>query len=79
MALGEGLISARFVLISDALEAEGTRDSRKNALLAELERKLREQQYRAQMETLGEVIRRSSPATKRRGPWPGPWTEFWIG
>lgn len=57
VALGEALIGARFALVSSALEASGTEESRKQALLEDLERKLREEQYRAQLAALSEVIR----------------------
>jgi benzoyl-CoA reductase subunit A len=57
VALGEALIGARFTLVSSALQAAGTEESRKRTLLEELDRKLREEQYRAQLVALGEVIR----------------------
>jgi benzoyl-CoA reductase subunit A len=68
VALGEGIISARFALVAAALDAAGTGEQRKRLLLEELERKLREQQYRAQLGTLGEVIRRLLPAAEARAP-----------
>jgi benzoyl-CoA reductase subunit A len=68
VALAEGLISARFILVSAALEAAGTRDARKEALLEELGRRLKEQQYLSQLSSLGEVMHRLLPAGEASGP-----------
>jgi benzoyl-CoA reductase subunit A len=57
VALGEAVIGARFALVSSALEASGTQEARKRSFLDELERRLREEQYRAQMGALAEIIR----------------------
>jgi benzoyl-CoA reductase subunit A len=56
VALSEGLIGSRFALVASALEASDLPDAGKRALLAELELKLREQQYRSQLRVLSEVM-----------------------
>jgi benzoyl-CoA reductase subunit A len=56
VALSEGLIGARFALVACALEDSRPAAEDKRALLAELEQKLREQQYRSQLRVLSEVI-----------------------
>jgi benzoyl-CoA reductase subunit A len=70
VALGEGLISARFAQVSAALEAEGVTEPRRNSLLEELERKLRERQYRAQLGALAEIIHRLIPGEETGGALP---------
>jgi benzoyl-CoA reductase subunit A len=55
VALSEALIDARFGRIAGALEASADADARR-ALLAELERRFREQQYRWQLALFGERI-----------------------
>jgi benzoyl-CoA reductase subunit A len=57
VALGEALINARFALISAALKTEDVEDKRLERLLALLELRFREQQYRAQLETFGKIVR----------------------
>ena len=57
VALGEALINARFALISAALRTEGVEDQRLEPLLALLELRFREQQYRAQLETFDRIVR----------------------
>ena len=70
VALGEALINARFALILAALRTEGVEDQRLEPLLALLELRFREQQYRAQLETFDRIVRsllngkRSSSALK---------------
>jgi len=54
VALGEALISARFGLIESELRRAGARET--GVLLAELERRFREQQYRANLAALSETI-----------------------
>ncbi len=67
VALGEGLISARFSLVSEALKAAGAGEARRLRLLEELERRVREQQYLSQLGALGEGIHRFLPADGDRG------------
>ena len=62
VALSEGLIGSRFALVASALEAADLPPARKGALLAELEQKLREGQYRSQLAVLSEVIHHLIPA-----------------
>jgi len=58
VALGEALISARFGLISAQLDALGVDAARQEAWLADLERRLREQQYRSTLGILAGILRR---------------------
>ena len=56
VALGEALINARFGLISSELDQRGATADAKRAWLSELERRFREQQYRAQLGILVEIM-----------------------
>ena len=56
VALGEALINARFALISAGLRTEGVEDAHLERLLARLELRFREQQYRAQLGTFERVV-----------------------
>ncbi|HXV76899.1 MAG TPA: BadF/BadG/BcrA/BcrD ATPase family protein [Candidatus Polarisedimenticolaceae bacterium] len=60
VALGEALISARFTLVADEWRRAGGAGADDGALLGRLELGFREQQYRAQLATLAEVIDRLS-------------------
>jgi len=56
VALSEALINTRFHLVKAELEALGVERDRAGRWLAAFELRLREQQYRAQLAALGEVI-----------------------
>jgi benzoyl-CoA reductase subunit A len=58
VALGEALINARFALISAGLEAEGIRGESCKRMLGRLEAHFREEQYRAQLLALEQIIHR---------------------
>jgi len=58
VALAEALINARFALISNGLENEGVTGEKKQQLLTELTLRFREQQYREQLRSFGEIMRR---------------------
>jgi len=57
VAFSEALTNARFTLVAAALESAGLDDERRERLMRELGLSFREQQYRAQLASLGEVIR----------------------
>ncbi len=57
VALGEALIHARFGLLDAELETLGLESDRRAAALADLERRFREQQYRAQLTAFAERVR----------------------
>ena len=69
VALGEALINARFGLIAAELDGAGVTAAPKSSGLAELERLFREEQYRAQLGILVEVMAsvqaRPSPTVDR--------------
>jgi benzoyl-CoA reductase subunit A len=56
VALGEALINARFSLIAHALEKRGMALSEIDGVLALFALRFREQQYRSQLQTLGEEL-----------------------
>jgi benzoyl-CoA reductase subunit A len=56
VALGEALIHARFALIDGRLADAGVAKERREQLLARFELAFREQQYRAQLQALGERL-----------------------
>ena len=58
VALSEALIDARFGLVSVELERSGMATARKHDLLADLERRFREQQYRGHLRQFAERVRR---------------------
>jgi benzoyl-CoA reductase subunit A len=58
VALSEALIDARFGLAAAELERSGITAERKHELLAELERRFREQQYREHLRQFAERVRR---------------------
>jgi benzoyl-CoA reductase subunit A len=58
VALGEALIDARFSLVSAGLQADGVKGQAVQAMLAQLERRFREQQYLVQLRALDSVIRK---------------------
>jgi benzoyl-CoA reductase subunit A len=57
VALNEALINARFGLVSAELGAAGLKPDDRSAVLAELERHFREQQYRRQLGNFAQTIR----------------------
>ncbi|MFQ5655154.1 MAG: BadF/BadG/BcrA/BcrD ATPase family protein [Planctomycetota bacterium] len=57
VALSEALIDARFNLLSSSLDGIGVDPERKRSLLSALELGFREQQYRQQLRSLGDVCR----------------------
>ncbi|MHC5115433.1 MAG: BadF/BadG/BcrA/BcrD ATPase family protein, partial [Planctomycetota bacterium] len=58
VALAEALINARFALAAEGLVDAGVEQTRQAELLGELERRFREQQYRAQLDALAGTLRR---------------------
>ena len=57
VALAEALTAARFSLVAAELASAGLEAGRRETLLRDLELAFREQQYRAQLSALGDVIR----------------------
>jgi len=57
VALAEALIHARFALVDGGLRGAGLERGNRECLLRDLELAFREQQYRGQLRTFGEVIR----------------------
>ena len=62
VALGEALIDAKFALLANELAGLGVEGDEREALLARLGLGFREQQYRHQLDTLGEVLGRQLTA-----------------
>jgi benzoyl-CoA reductase subunit A len=67
VALGEALIHARFSLMAAELERAGMEAAAQAPLLEELERRIRQQQYLAQLQALHEELRRLL-AARSAGP-----------
>ncbi len=57
VALAEALISTRFALVAERLDASGVPTDRQELLLRRLQLGIREQQYLAQLDSLEQVIR----------------------
>jgi len=62
VAVTEALVSTRCGLVAGELERRGLDDERRETALEELERRFREQQYRAQLRTFGEIAARLGDA-----------------
>jgi benzoyl-CoA reductase subunit A len=70
VALSEALIDAHFGLVSAELERSGIDADRKRELLAELERRFREQQYRGHLRQFAERVRRRVAGASPTGELP---------